>query len=132
MNSIIVVMVQVFPHPFHYCINYSTYTHRLTKYYSQVPTTFPKFWGKKSKATTKVTFYEPPIKIFFLVYSGTYFGRKFCLHNAHMYTYYGIYNCPKISNKRWRAHMPFHNKYNLRNNLITTYHCKESLYQLCQ
>ena len=26
------------------------------------PTTFPKFWGKKAKATTGVILYEPPIK----------------------------------------------------------------------
>ena len=26
------------------------------------PTTFSKFWGKKAKATTRVTLYEPTIK----------------------------------------------------------------------
>ena len=33
----------------------STQTHRLTKYHSYVPATMPKCWGKKAKATTKVT-----------------------------------------------------------------------------
>ena len=28
----------------------------------QGPTTFSKFWGKKAKATTRVTLYEPTIK----------------------------------------------------------------------
>ena len=39
--------------------NYSNSIHIWIKNHLNIPATFPKFWAEKSKATTKVTLFEP-------------------------------------------------------------------------
>ena len=58
MNLVIRVKVLVSPPP----ISVLTTQTELTEVYWQ-PATFQKIWGKKPKALTKVTLYEPPIKV---------------------------------------------------------------------
>ena len=58
MNLVVLVKVLVSPPP----ISVITTQTELTEVYWQ-PATFPKFWGKNPKVLTKVTLYEPPIKV---------------------------------------------------------------------
>ena len=59
MDLVIAVKVQQSPPLISVLTTWSTLTD-WTKYTLWAPTTFPKFWGKMTKATTQVTLYEPP------------------------------------------------------------------------